>query len=445
VASEQQARVAPKLILGGVWKKLLWSATAAFMWRQDAQLAALPAGSPAAIAGKAGSELQFGLAGSYFDQVRHFSVGPELLIATTATGDSKFSRYGTSFEALLGGQYHLMNMLQLGLAAGLGFVRQPGTPDFRLLARIAYAPVRKTDRDRDGDGIADRDDACPDEPGIRTGDRRTHGCPPPQDRDHDGIKDDADICPDTHKGPTPDPARLGCPAPALPEPDRDNDGVLDRDDVCPDVPRGQQPDPNRLGCPAQDSDKDGIIDANDQCIFDPMGLNPDPDKLGCPLPDRDRDHVPDKTDACPDKAGAPHPDPKKNGCPSLVEIKNGQLVIMKPVFFATDKDIILPQSNAVLEAVANALRAVPTIKKLAIEGHTDNQGKFAYNMDLSDRRAKSVMRDLIKRGIDAGRLEARGYGPTRPIKTNNTVEGRAANRRVEFHIVDGGGTAVQAN
>lgn len=447
-ASDQQIRVMPKVVVGGVWRRLLWSATGAALIRQDAVLTGLPIGN--AETARVGTELQLGVAASYYDAERRFSIGPELLMSTTVNGDTAFSRYGSSVEALLGGQYNIARMVQVGLAAGVGFVRQPGTPDGRALLRVAYAPLagpRVQEKDSDGDGIPDREDACPRERGIRTGDAMNHGCPPKVlvlDRDRDGVPDGEDVCPDVPQGLRADPEKRGCPGPALPPPDRDADGIFDRDDQCPDVPQGQQPDPTRKGCPAQDSDKDGVLDPLDQCLFEPAGLFPDPNQPGCPLADKDGDQVPDPQDACPNKPGAPHPDPKKNGCPGLVEVKNGQIVIMRPVFFAPDKDNILLKSYQVLQAVVDALAAVPTLKRIGIEGHTDGAGVFAHNLDLSDRRAKSVQRWLVSRGVAPDRLEAKGYGPTRPIASNKTNAGRAKNRRVEFHILDNSPTAPAA-
>lgn len=449
-ASDQQVRVLPKVVAGGVWRRLLWSASLGVLIRQEAVLSGLPVGT--ADAARVGSELQLGLAASYFDAERRFSVGPELLLGTTVNGETGFTRYGTSLEALLGAQYNIARLVQVGLAAGIGFVRQPGTPDARALLRVAYAPFgaaqKPKEKDTDSDGIPDREDACPKERGIRTGDAFTHGCPPKVvvvDRDRDGIADVDDLCPDVPQGTRPDPEKRGCPAPATPPPDRDGDGVIDREDQCPDVPQGRQPDADRKGCPAQDSDKDGVIDALDQCLFDPAGLFPDPNMPGCPLSDKDGDQVPDVHDACPKKAGAPHPDPKKNGCPSLVEIKNGQILIMKPVFFGTNADNILTKSYPVLQGVVDVLLAVPSIKRVGIEGHSDAAGKFASNLDLSDRRAKSVLRWLVSRGISPDRLEAKGYGPTRPVATNKTNAGRAKNRRVEFHILDNSAPAAGAD
>lgn len=437
-ASDKGVRLLPKAIFGGVWRWLLWSATMGFLYRSDAVAGKLPLDIAEEAAGHVGSEIQFGFGLSYYDATRRFAVGPELLLATSLSGPAAGSRYGTSLEAMATGHYNIARLVQVSLAAGLGFVREPGTPDFRMLARVAYAPLRPLPKDTDGDGIPDSEDACIREKGIRTGSPMTHGCPPPlPDQDQDGVPDRDDRCPTTAQGANPDPNRLGCPSkPAEPPVDRDGDGINDKDDACPDVPQGQQPDPSRHGCPAQDSDKDGIIDSQDQCLFDPSGMFPDPDRPGCPLPDRDGDGVPDPKDACPDKAGAPSPYPKRNGCPGLVEVKNGQIVILKPVFFSTDKDTILPKSYPVLQAVADAMEALPSIKHVAIEGHTDAAGKFDRNLELSDRRAKSVLKFLLAKGIEPVRLEARGYGQTRPIASNKTAAGRAKNRRVEFHIIE---------
>ena len=434
-ASDQSVRFLPRLMLGGVWQKLLWSATLGLLSRPESRAIVSIPGISTGQAGRVGTELQVGLAASYFDTQKRFAVGPELLLATTAVGRDAFSRFGTSLELLLAGHYNIARVVQTGLALGFGFVRQPGTPDFRLLARVAYAPSNTGPADSDGDGIPDTEDACPQQKGIRTGEPSTHGCPPLPDRDADGVPDKADVCPDTHQGSAPDPARRGCPLPP-PDADRDRDGVPDRTDVCPDNHQGQIPDPTRLGCPAVDTDRDGFFDHEDACPAESAGMNPDPSRKGCPLRDRDRDTVPDVKDACPDQPGAPHPDAKRNGCPSLVEVKDGKLVILKPVFFATDKDIILAESIPVLQAVANALKATPAIQKLRVEGHTDNQGNAQYNLELSNRRAKSVMRWLSTQGgVAVHRLDSQGYGLTRPIDSNDTPEGRARNRRVEFTIL----------
>jgi len=143
--------------------------------------------------------------------------------------------------------------------------------------------------DRDGDGVTDEADACPDEPGSPA----AHGCP---DRDGDGIADAEDACPNQAGL----PENNGCPAPG--ERDRDGDGLLDEADACPD----EAGSPSAEGCP--DADGDGIGDATDTCPAEP-GL---PERDGCPVPgDLDGDGIPDAGDACPEESGLP----EHGGCP----------------------------------------------------------------------------------------------------------------------------------
>jgi outer membrane protein OmpA-like peptidoglycan-associated protein len=163
---------------------------------------------------------------------------------------------------------------------------------------------------------------------------------------------------------------------------------------------------------------------------------PDPTRPGCPASDRDNDAVPDSTDACPDRPGAPSANPRQNGCPGLVLVTGGLIRINRPVFFANNSDRLLPRSSAILQAVADALRLAPQIRRVRVEGHTDNTGPQAHNMDLSQRRAQSVVAWLTEHGVEGGRLEAQGLGPTRPLRPNITLASRAMNRRVEFHITD---------
>jgi outer membrane protein OmpA-like peptidoglycan-associated protein len=255
----------------------------------------------------------------------------------------------------------------------------------------------------------------------------------PKDSDGDGIPDGDDVCPTDAMGAHADSRanRKGCPAI-----DSDNDGVTDDVDQCPDVPTGAAADPEHAGCPDKDDDHDGVPNHQDQCPAQPAGLQPDPAKAGCPAPDKDADLVPDATDACPDKAGAPSPDPKKNGCPGLVAIQAGKIKINQQVFFATGKDTVLPKSFPLLKAVGDVLRATASIKKVRVEGHTDNKGKPETNLELSKKRAAAVRDYLVKDGIAADRLDAEGYGDSKPIAPNTDEKGRAQNRRVDFVITD---------
>ena len=461
-SSDQFVRVMPKLQLGGLSHHIMWSFGAGFLYRAPAKIGDA---SVSDAGSTVGSELQLGAAIAYADTTRRFAIGPEAILSTVVLGTENAKPFGgdyTSLEVLLGFHYNIARILQLGVAGGVGLLREPGTPDGRVLLRLAYAPWKDPDGDdRDKDGIPDKKDACPDNAGISTDDPSTHGCPdrdldmvvdkldicpdvpkgqhpdparlgcPIGDRDKDGVIDTEDLCPDVHKGPNPDPNKLGCPVG-----DRDNDGVIDTQDLCPDVPKGETPDPNKLGCPAGDKDGDGVVDPKDMCPDVPAGHKPDPAKPGCPLPDRDKDTVVDPEDACPDQPGAPNSDPKKNGCPGLVRIENGQIAIMQPVFFATNKDVILKKSFPVLDTVTEALKASPFIKKVEVGGHTDDRGKADYNRELSGRRAASVMKYLTDHGIAADKLTAKGYGPDKPIADNKDAKGRERNRRVEFVILD---------
>ena len=216
-----------------------------------------------------------------------------------------------------------------------------------------------------------------------------------KDTDGDGIPDDIDACPtepEDHKDPDPND---GCPAPS----DRDGDGIPDQFDKCPDEPE----------------DKDGIQDQD-----------------GCPEVDADNDGIPDTKDACPKEPGQPDPDPKKNGCPKFIKLEGSTVRVLQQVHFATGSATIEPDSFPMLGEIAALLKANPSIKKMRIEGHTDNRGNADYNLDLSKRRAASVRTWLEQHGIEGNRLESEGYGLTRPIETNDTEEGRLANRRVEF-------------
>jgi outer membrane protein OmpA-like peptidoglycan-associated protein len=284
--------------------------------------------------------------------------------------------------------------------------------------------------DRDRDGVPDVEDVCPDVARGPNGDRTRLGCSL-EDNDADGISNANDMCPDVPRGTNGDPGRYGCPAD-----DRDQDGIRDTSDRCPDESQGTSPDPVRLGCPDGDADQDGVSNLRDRCRTEPAGPHPDPSRAGCPLPDRDNDTIVDALDHCPDVVGSPSQNPSRNGCPGLIQIDTdtGRLVLNQPVFFAPRRDVILPRSYPVLDALRDALAATPSIRHVVIEGHTDSAGRREANVLLSEQRAQSVMRWLVEHEIAASRLAAEGLGPDRPIQPNTTARGRAANRRVEFVI-----------
>ncbi len=216
-----------------------------------------------------------------------------------------------------------------------------------------------------------------------------------EDSDGDGIPDDIDACP-MEKG-TKD--NDGCPKLA----DRDGDGIPDIYDKCPDQPE----------------DKDGIDDGD-----------------GCPETDADGDGIPDTEDACPKQPGPRNADPKKNGCPTTYTFEGTVIKFVQQVHFAIGSATILPDSFPILQDVVNLLKVNPNLKRIAVEGHTDNTGAADMNRHLSQLRAESVMNWIVSHGIVAARLEAHGYGPDKPIDTNDTPAGRTKNRRVEFKILE---------
>jgi outer membrane protein OmpA-like peptidoglycan-associated protein len=108
------------------------------------------------------------------------------------------------------------------------------------------------------------------------------------------------------------------------------------------------------------------------------------------------------------------------------------------VYFDTGSDRIQPRSFGLLEQVANVMKTASYVKKLRVEGHTDDRGKDSSNLELSSRRAASVMRFLIEHGVAQERLASEGFGETVPIASNKTPKGRGENRRVEFMIMEQG-------
>jgi outer membrane protein OmpA-like peptidoglycan-associated protein len=392
-----KARLVPRLLAAGAFDKFEYAAKLGFDYR--AQNDAF-GGSPM------GSELFLGAAAGV-RPIDELVAGAEIDLSTgVEDADAFFKRRTTPLELLFGAHYAVAPEWRIGGGVGPGLTRAFGTPQVRFVLSAEYVaafhepapplppPPPPARSDRDNDGIFDDEDACPDVPGVRTEDPKTNGCPPPPpDRDKDSIVDSEDACPDVPGVKTDDPKTNGCP------PDRDKDGIVDAEDACPDVPGVKTDDPKTNGCPP-DRDKDGIVDAED---------------------------------ACPDVPGEKTDDPKTNGCPPA-RIEQDEIKISKQVQFKFDSDVILPESDLVLGAIATILNEHSEITRVRIEGHTDDKGTEAYNMKLSQRRAASVVKWLVKHGIAQSRLTSQGFGRSRPIDRNDTDEGRAMNRRVELHI-----------
>jgi outer membrane protein OmpA-like peptidoglycan-associated protein len=251
--------------------------------------------------------------------------------------------------------------------------------------------------DTDRDGVKDDVDACVNTPGLP----ELNGCP---DDDGDGVRNSEDDCPDV-----PGLAALaGCP-------DADGDTVADKYDSCPETPGIPALD----GCP--DADEDGIADNDDNCPeqFGPAENN------GCPWSDRDGDGVFDKDDNCPDVPGTA----TNAGCPEY-PIEGLEELSVK---FGSDSFEI---DATFEEQLAEALRIIEanSTAKIIIEGHADSTGNDQINLPLSELRASQVLDYLIQAGVSPDRLSIVGYGSSQPLGDNNTADGRAQNRRVDFAV-----------
>jgi outer membrane protein OmpA-like peptidoglycan-associated protein len=260
--------------------------------------------------------------------------------------------------------------------------------------------------DTDGDGISDGDEvhkyhtsprlADTDGDGLNDGDEilKYHTDPLKKDTDGDGLTDGDEVL----KYHT-DPLKA----------DTDGDGLTDGEEVLQ-----YHTNPNLA-----DTDGDSLSDG-----YEVNTLGTDPLKT-----DTDGDGVPDNLDECPLTPGTP----ENKGCPPKPKL--GQQLFISGIEFETAKASILPTSEPLLHQADSILRAFPSVR-VSINGHTDNQGDSTKNKRLSLERASSVRDWLIQHGISAQRLEVRGYGQDYPVAPNNTTEGRAKNRRIEFIIID---------
>lgn len=247
--------------------------------------------------------------------------------------------------------------------------------------------------------------------------KRIPGIPPPPpvpvvvDRDGDGVLDVDDKCPDMAGS----ASLMGCP-------DRDGDGIADADDKCPDAAGTAK----YQGCPIPDTDGDGVNDEQDKCPTVAGFAKYE----GCPIPDTDGDGVNDELDKCPNRSGLA----SNQGCPVIAkEVIEKVNFAAKNVFFSTGSYTLLAKSHQSLDAVVALLKADETLM-IDIDGHTDAQGSEESNQVLSDNRAGAVKNYFVSRGIEATRLKSAGYGELKPVADNTSSAGRAKNRRTEMVV-----------
>ncbi len=404
-----------------------------------------------------GPEFRYGLAAGY-------AVSPIFRVLAEGFGSTKFSaKNGTNALEGIGAIQitPLQSRIAVTLGGGAGVLQGIGVPTFRGFVGFMYV---HEPFDQDGDGVTDDRDQCPTIAEDRDGYQDEDGCPDPDndndlitddhdscpnvpetvnqykdddgcaddipDKDKDGIADDDDKCPDTGgdvirvKG-----ANYGCP-------DTDKDGVPDKTDKCPTEKEDTDGYSDEDGCPDPDNDGDGIFDTEDQCV-DVPGT---PENNGCPEDDQDKDGIIDRKDKCPKQPENYNGFQDEDGCPdnrpTLVVQTADALEIKGSIEFATASDkIIGAKSFQILDAVAALMAHNGRIQKIEVSGHTDDKGSHDLNVELSRKRAASVVAYLTSKGIKPERLESAGYGPDRPLGDNKTPAGRQKNRRVEFAIL----------
>lgn len=256
--------------------------------------------------------------------------------------------------------------------------------------------------DSDGDGLLGAADRCPTEP-----------------EDKDGFQDD-DGCPDA---------------------DNDGDGVADANDRCRDEPETVNQVDDADGCPEKDEDGDGVFGAADQCPAEAEDADGFEDQNGCPDGDNDGDGLADGSDRCRDQPETKNGFQDEDGCPDEVPVAVQKFTgTIKGINFQVNSADLTPGSSSTLDEAVKVLQEFGDIR-LEIGGHTDNNGPADYNRRLSQRRADRVKSYFVDKGIAADRLEAKGYGPDKPLADNTTREGRIQNRRVEFTLLTSGGAA----
>lgn len=374
-----------------------------------------------------GHELGWRLGAGYtLDELAHVPLEIDASVSGGTSLMRPFDNLNQSpIELLVGGSYEVVkDLVMVTAGAGVGVVAGFGTPDLRLFAALRWAP---RDRDRDDDGILDVDDLCPDDPEDKDGFEDSDGCPEP-DNDGDGVLDIDDHCPNIPGV----PEQMGCP------PDADGDGIANELDKCPEVPEDDDEFEDEDGCPDLDNDGDGIPDLEDKCMYDPEDKDDFEDLDGCPDDDNDGDEIKDGADECPNEPEDMDGDKDEDGCPdnARIVVTKKKVFALEKIYFDFGKATIKSQSFSICDEIARTLIENPEVGRVRIEGHTDSVGSDAFNLTLSQQRTDSVRRYLINKGVPADRLEAVGYGETRPISDNGTSVGREKNRRVEFVLID---------
>ncbi len=223
--------------------------------------------------------------------------------------------------------------------------------------------------------------------------------------------------------------------------DNDRDGLEDTADECPNDAEDEDEFLDDDGCPDVDNDADGLLDGVDRCPLVSEDADGFEDDDGCPEPDNDEDGLRDGADRCPMEAEDVDAYQDDDGCPEpgpgahAVVMADTRILIAERIFFEHDAFDVRPVNGPLLDEVAASFMRLPADRRLRIEGYSDDEGADAYNLDLAYRRAHSTVDQLVARGVPRERIVYVGYGERRPIAPNDSPEGRALNRRVEFTVI----------
>jgi outer membrane protein OmpA-like peptidoglycan-associated protein len=254
--------------------------------------------------------------------------------------------------------------------------------------------------------------------------------PPPADADADGINDEVDQCPQEAEDKDGFEDENGCP-----DADNDADGVADGADKCPTDAEDKDGFEDEDGCPDADNDADGLADGSDKCPTEAEDKDNFQDEDGCPDPDNDSDGVADGADQCPDQSESKNGYLDGDGCPDELPAQVKKFTgAIKGINFKTKSAEITKGSFKTLDGAVKVLQEYADLK-LEIQGHTDDVGDDAFNLDLSQQRAESVKAYFTSKGIEDARITAKGYGETQPVDPRKTKAARAKNRRVEFQLI----------
>ena len=399
----------------------------------DSATDALAPATDAAI--EVGASLPFGAAIAYAVAPQKFDVVAELIGELPLGGE-----HYLPLEALAGIKVYLARNSFLMIGGGVGLVpSQGGNPDARAFLGIVFEP---NIGDRDGDGLKDDVDRCPNDPEDFDDFEDEDGCPE-LDNDQDRILDVDDRCPNEPEDRDGVEDEDGCPDDD--RFDRDGDGILDEDDECPDDPEDRDQFEDEDGCPDFDNDQDRILDVDDLCENDAEDYDNFDDVDGCPEPDNDQDRILDVDDDCPRVDGETAAATAEvwntvdddDGCPDRgpVDFDDGRLVVLDKIYFEYNSAVIKERSFDILNVIAETINLNPDIELIEVQGHTDERGSDEYNLALSQARSESVVTYLTGHDVAAKRLKAQGYGEREPKDRRSNQEAWAANRRVEFLIV----------